>query len=325
MTQTLRLGTRGSALALAQSRQVAGLVERRLGRACELVVVRTLGDRNRGPLAQIGGTGVFVTALRDAIVSGQVDLAVHSLKDLPTESDSHISMAAVPERGNPADVLCAAAGIDLAGLRRGAVVGTGSPRRSAQLLRLRPDLRVQSIRGNVDTRLAAVAAGEIDAVVLAWAGLERLGRLDAVTQAFTMSEMVSAPAQGALAVECAAGRADLIAELALLDDRMARAAITAERAVLRALEAGCAAPVGAVASVRPSVRSPASGPATAAAASAGRGSLTLELAARVIAADGREMVERTAFGPIDDASNVGARLAAQLLAAGAERLMGSAE
>jgi hydroxymethylbilane synthase len=260
---TLRLGTRGSALALTQTQMVADALAARLGGAdagggegVELVRVRTDGDRLPGSLASLGGTGVFVTALREALLDGGCDLAVHSMKDLPTAPPAGLRLAAVPERADPRDALCARDGLTLATLPAGARVGTGSPRRAAQLLAARPDLDVVDIRGNVPTRLGRVAGherpgtadpGDLDAVVLAMAGLTRLGRLDAMTEALDPAVMLPAPAQGALAIE-AAGPLDPAAEAALaaLDHPATRLAVLAERSLLAALEAGCAAPVGAL-------------------------------------------------------------------------------
>ena len=243
MTRPLRLGTRRSRLATTQSEWVADLL-RAGGSQVELVEITTHGDVSREALAVIGGTGVFVSALRDALLAGQVDLAVHSLKDLPTSPAPGLSLAAVPAREDPRDVLVAA-GRTLAQLPRGARVGTGSPRREALLLALRPDLEVVAIRGNVDTRLAMVSSGELDAVVLAAAGLARIGRLAEASELLDADAFVPAPGQGALAVECRADDVEVTTALAALDVRADRLAVAAERQVLARLEAGCSAPVGA--------------------------------------------------------------------------------
>ncbi|WP_024286413.1 hydroxymethylbilane synthase [Cellulomonas sp. KRMCY2] len=253
---TVRVGTRASALALAQTGLVAAEIARLAdlpADGVELVTISTEGDRLTGPLAVIGGTGVFVTALREAVLDGRCDLAVHSYKDLPTVQAPGLVVAAVPDRADARDALCARDELTLAELPDGARVGTGSPRRAAQLLALRPDLVICDIRGNVDTRLGRVAGsaqgpGDLDAVVLAAAGLTRLDRLDAVTE--LLDELCPAAGQGALAVECRAGTADATATalgraLAALDHLPSRLAVTAERALLAGLEAGCAAPVGA--------------------------------------------------------------------------------
>ncbi|WP_454050656.1 hydroxymethylbilane synthase [Cellulomonas sp. Marseille-Q8402] len=248
MPQPFRVGTRASALALTQTGHVADALTALGAGDHELVRVRTDGDRLTGSLATLGGTGVFVTALRDALLDGRCDVAVHSFKDLPTATAPGLVVAAVPLRQDPRDALCARDGRTLATLPPGASVGTGSPRRAAQLLAARPDLKVVDIRGNVDTRLRRIEDG-LDAVVLARAGLARLDRLDAVTEALPFDVMVPAPAQGALAVEVrAADAADgspLARALATLDHRPTHLAVLAERALLNRLEAGCAAPVGA--------------------------------------------------------------------------------
>jgi hydroxymethylbilane synthase len=235
-------------MAVAPSRLVADQITAKTGREVELVGVTTLGDVSRAQLTQIGGTGVFVSALRDALLNGDIDLAVHSLKDLPASQPPEIALAAVPPRDDPRDALVAADGAKLADLPLGARIGTGSPRRAAQLLALRPDLRCVPIRGNADTRMAKIAAGEVDAVVLAYAGLARITRLDAVTQVFETEEMLPAPGQGALAVECRADDAELIELLGAVNDRQSMTATTAERGLLEGLAAGCSAPVAAYAS-----------------------------------------------------------------------------
>ncbi len=209
----LRLGTRRSPMAVAQSRLVAGPSPRRTGREVELVGIDSAGDASRELLTQIGGTGVFVSALRSSLLAGEVDFAVHSLKDLPTGPAAGITLAAVPGRDDPRDALSARDGAKLADLLPGAKIGTGSPRRAAQLLMLRPDVSPVPVRGNAGTRLAKVETGELDAVVLAYAGLARIGRLDAVSQVFEPDEMLPAAGQGALAVECCDGREDLVALL----------------------------------------------------------------------------------------------------------------
>ena len=206
-------------MAIAQSRQVADMITERTGRAVEIVGVTTLGDVSRAQLTQIGGTGVFVSALREALLGGEVDLAVHSLKDLPTGPAAGIALAAVPPRDDPRDALVARDGAKLADLPPGARIGTGSPRRAAQLLGLRADLRCVPIRGNAGTRLGKVSEGELDAVVLAYAGLARIGHVGAITQVFEPDEMLPAPGQGALAVECREDDAELAALLQAGDGR----------------------------------------------------------------------------------------------------------
>ena len=251
---TVKVGTRASLLALTQTGVIAARLAGASQLAVELVHVTTDGDRLTGSLVALGGTGVFVTALRDALLSGRCDVAVHSLKDLPTGAADGLVIAAIPEREDSRDALCGRDGRTLADLPVGARVGTGSPRRGAQLRAARPDLVVVDIRGNVDTRLRRVAAGDLDAVVLAAAGLSRLGRLDAVTELLDPTVMAPAPGQGALAVESRTSAvrdtgSPLAIALAALDHPPTRLAITAERALLARLEAGCAAPVGAYAQV----------------------------------------------------------------------------
>ena len=301
---TLRLGTRASALALAQSGHVATAL-RRLGRAVELVRVQTEGDVNAAAIAQIGGTGVFVTALRDALLAGHVDLAVHSYKDLPTAPADGLVVAAVPLREDPRDVLVARDGLTLGELGVGARIGTGSPRRTAQLLGLGLGLDVVPIRGNVDTRIGKVRAGELDAVVLARAGLARLERLDEASEVIDPLTVLPAPAQGALAIECRADDDELVTLLAALDDADTRTSVAAERALLGALEAGCTAPVGALAQV-----------------AEGDDGLEIYLRGVVAAIDGTDAVRLSATGPTSEAVEVGRRLAAELLDLGAADLMG---
>jgi hydroxymethylbilane synthase len=293
----IRLGTRKSPMALFQSRQVAAMIEAACGRRCELVTVSTPGDASAGQLAQIGGTGVFVSSLRSSLLTGETDIAVHSLKDLPAVQPEGILLAAVPGRDDPRDALVARDGVKLADLPAGARVGTGSPRRAAQLLMLRQDLRPVAIRGNAGTRIGRIDSGEVGAVVLAYAGLARIGSLDAITQVFEVQEMLPAPGQGALAVECLASRQDLAGLLALIDDGVSRAAVTAERAVLAGLEAGCSAPVGAYAA----------------------GTDTLRLHAVVAAPDGGKSLRGSAVGPAAEAERLGREVAADLLQRGAGR------
>ena len=291
----LRLGTRRSPMAMAQSAHVAELLTARTGRQVELVGLSTTGDVSRAELTQIGGTGVFVSTLRERLLDGSVDFAVHSLKDLPTWTESGLVLAAVPPRDDPRDALAARSGDKLADLPPGASIGTGSPRRAAQLLMIRPDLRPVPIRGNAGTRLGRVTSGEVDAVVLAYAGLARIGRLDVVSQVFEPEEMMPAPGQGALAVECLASRADLADLLGQIDDPASRAATGAERSLLAALQAGCTAPVGAYAA----------------------GTDALRLDAIVAAADGGEALRASAAGPVSEAGRIGRQVAAELLRRGA--------
>ncbi|MCU1691809.1 MAG: porphobilinogen deaminase [Frankiales bacterium] len=299
----LLLGTRGSALALTQSGHVAEAL-RALGAQVELHRVVTSGDTSSAAIAQIGGTGVFVTALREALLRGECDLAVHSFKDLPTAPAPGLVIAAVPLRQDPRDVLVASGGRTLGELPAGARIGTGSPRRTAQLHALGLGFEVVPVRGNVDTRIGYVTSGRLDAVVLARAGLARLGRLDEATEVLDPLQLLPAPAQGALAVECRADDAELVALLGQLDHPDTRTAIAAERALLGALEAGCTAPVGALAEV-----------------AEGDDGDEVFLRGLVLAPDGSDAVRLSATGPVSDAEGVGRRLAAELLELGAAELM----
>ncbi|MCP2261723.1 hydroxymethylbilane synthase [Streptoalloteichus tenebrarius] len=315
MNRTLRIGTRGSALALAQTGTVAAALER-AGARVEIVTVSTPGDRSSAPIAEIG-IGVFTSALRDALAHGEVDVAVHSFKDLPTAPDARLSLAAVPRREDPRDALVARDGLTLGELPPGSTVGTGSPRRAAQLRALGLGLEVVSIRGNVDTRLRKVADGELDAVVLARAGLARLGRLDAITEVLDPLQMLPAPAQGALAVECRVDDVDVEHLLqSTLDDPASRAAVTAERAMLAALEAGCSAPVGALAEVVEDLDESAAG--------AVRSVLRLSLRG-VAATPDDELLRASTTGETTAAEQLGRALAAELLDLGAAVLGGPGE
>lgn len=303
----MRLGTRGSALALAQSTWVAESLERALGVQVELVTITTAGDVSSAPLTSFGSVGVFVSALRDALLAGEIDLAVHSFKDLPTAPADDLVIAAVPMREDPRDVLIARDKLTLAELPKGARIGTGAPRRVAQLHAAGGEWDCVPLRGNVDTRIGKVTSGELDAVVLARAGLARLDRLDEVTEVLDPQVVLPAPAQGALAVECRRADEALVRDLGVIDDPASRAAVAAERALLAALEAGCSAPVGALAEVR----------------SSSDGTTALFLEGGVIAMDGSTVLRRSSSGPLHDAEAIGRQLAAELLAAGATTLMGS--
>ncbi|MDF2144559.1 hydroxymethylbilane synthase [Knoellia sp. p5-6-4] len=306
-TPTLRLGTRRSALATTQSGWVADLLRAR-GHQVELVEIVTEGDVNAAPLTTLGGTGVFAAAIRKALLAGEVDLAVHSLKDLPTTPEPGLVVAAIPPREDPRDALVARDGLTLGELPAGSVVGTGSPRRVAQLAALGLGLVFKDVRGNVDTRIGLTRSGACDAVVLARAGLARLGRLDVVTETLDPLQMLPAPGQGALAVECRADDDALVALLRGIDDADTRACVTAERTVLAALEAGCSAPVGALAEVVE-----------------GEDGLELSLRAFVGSIDGATELRRSLVGPVEEPERLGTRLAAVLLEDGAEHLTGPEE
>jgi len=313
-SKALRLGTRRSRLAMAQSGQVADAVSQVTGRPVELVEITTYGDTSREHLAQIGGTGVFVTALREALLKDEIDLAVHSLKDLPTGQPDQLALVAVPVREDPRDAIVARDALKFTDLPRGARIGTGSPRRMAQLNGYARghglDIETVPIRGNVDTRIGYVQDGELDAVVLAAAGLSRIGRIDEVTDFLSVDTVLPAPGQGALAIECAADNAVLIAALGELDDPVTRVAVTAERSLLAALEAGCSAPVGALADLLAD------------------GQIVKEMRLRGVVGttDGSRMVQLSTTGPVpetyDQAMALGRELAAEMLAQGAAGLMG---
>jgi hydroxymethylbilane synthase len=301
----IRLGTRASRLAVAQSQDVADRLAAASGRPVELVTVTSEGDTNRASLASLGGTGVFASALREALVAGEVDVLVHSLKDLPTAPYPGLTIAAVPKRADARDVLVARNGATVESLPEGAKVGTGSPRRVAQLKAKRPDLDVIDIRGNIDTRLGRVD-DDLDAVVLAAAGLTRIDRLSAATELLDLGFWPSAPGQGALAIETRAAETDtnLLAALRKIEHAPTRLTVSAEREVLAKLEAGCSAPIGATAVVDAEL---------------------LLVSATVYSPDGAEyrtashaaVLEGSAQDRLAEALEVGGRVAAELLENGA--------
>lgn len=309
----LRLGTRGSKLAMAQAGHVAEALTARTGRPVELVEVVTAGDRSNAPVHRLG-VGVFVSALRDALVAGTIDFAVHSYKDLPTATAAGLHIAAVPPRQDPRDALVARDGKTLAELAPGAVVGTGALRRIAQLHALGMPLSVTPIRGNIDTRLARVLGPEadLDAVVLARAGLARIDRADVVTETLDPMLMLPAPAQGALAVECRIDDTDLVELLAMLDHAPSRAAVTAERALLATLEAGCSAPVAAYAVVAEGEPTGDEGDAVE----------EIYLRGAVISPDGTRDIRLSRTGTPADAAEIGKALATELLDLGADSILG---
>jgi hydroxymethylbilane synthase len=311
----LRLGTRGSPLARWQTDHVAGLLaEAWPGLACEVVVFRTQGDRVRDtPLPLIGGKGIFTAELEAALQGGQIDLAVHSLKDLPAGAPDpfekgagarRLALGAVPQRANAADVLVSRAGFRLESLPHGATVGTGSLRRSAQLLHHRPDLRILDVRGNVDTRVrkALDPDGPYDAMILAHAGLERLGFADVISEVLPLEIMLPAPAQGALGIQC---RDDttFLSLLAPLNDDATRQAVEAERAFLVGLGGGCSVPIAAYATLEAGC---------------------LRLCGRVTSTNGRKQLDFTASSPAEDAVRLGAQLAESALSQGAAEILAEA-
>ena len=278
------------------------------GHSAELVIVSTAGDRSDAPVADIG-VGVFTAALREAISDGVVDVAVHSYKDLPTAIDPRFVIAAIPVRADARDALVARDGLVLGELPVGSMIGTSSPRRAAQLRAQGLGLEIRPLRGNLDTRLNRVSSGDLDAVVVARAGLARIGRLDAATEALEPVQMLPAPAQGALAVECRAGDSALADLLAEFDDADTRASVTAERALLAELEAGCSAPVGAIAEVVESIDED------------GRVFEELSLRGCVAALDGSDVIRASGIGEPGRARELGLSVAAELFELGARDLL----
>lgn len=297
---TLLIGTRGSLLATTQSGHVRDWLAAN-GFASELHIVTTHGDVNMAPVERIG-VGVFTQALREALEAGECDIAVHSFKDLPTEPDPRFHLV-VPVRADARDCLIARDGLTLSELPIGAKVGTGAPRRISQLKALRPDLEIVPLRGNIDTRMRKVTSGELDAVVLAFAGLSRVGRGDEATEVFDPSQVVPAPAQGALAIECRADDERARAAIDSIADAIAFAQAQAERVVLNRLEAGCTAPVAAHSFVNE------------------EGELVAE--ATVVALDGSQAVRETATGRVEDCVAVGEKLAQTLIEMGATDILGA--
>jgi hydroxymethylbilane synthase len=298
----IRVGTRGSRLALAQTGTVAQAL-RSAGAEVEIVIVKTVGDDSAAPVPELG-IGVFTSALRDALAAGEVDVAVHSYKDLPTAPDPRLTLAAVPLREDPRDVLVARDRLVLGALPPGATVGTGSPRRRAQLDALGLGLVVTPMRGNVDTRIAAVRSGGLDAVVLARAGLARLGRLDEVSEVLDPLQMLPAPGQGALAIECRVPEQDADVEVeqlvrTTLDHVPSRVVVAAERATLAALEAGCTAPVGALADLVSDLDDD--------------GHAVDRILLRAILGTASGVVRASVTGETDQAEKLGQALAAELL------------
>ncbi|WAC56825.1 hydroxymethylbilane synthase [Gordonia sp. SL306] len=307
-SNVIRIGTRGSLLATTQAQTVADALIA-AGHPAELVIIRTAGDASQAPVAEIG-VGVFTTAIRVALHNDEIDVAIHSYKDLPTAPESGLTIAAVPPREDPRDALVSRDGMVLGELPPGSTVGTSAPRRAAQLRALGLGLEIRPLRGNLDSRLGKVASGELDAVVVARAGLVRIGRADEVSEALEPVVMLPAPAQGALAVECRSDDAELVRILAELDDASTHTAIDAERSVLAALEAGCTAPVGAIAEVVESIDDD------------GRIFAELSLRAAVAAEDGSDVIRASVVGPVDRAEQLGKDLAAELLELGAGVLVG---
>jgi hydroxymethylbilane synthase len=297
MNKMLRIGSRGSQLALWQARRIQQRLEQ-MGEACRIEVIKTTGDKITDvPLAKVGSKGLFTKEIEEALLEGRVDLAVHSLKDLPTELPPGLTIAAIAEREDPRD---AVVGARLADLPGGARVGTSSLRRAAQLKALRPDLTIEPLRGNLDTRLRKLEEGRYEAIVAACAGLKRLGWEQRIAEVLEPRVMCPAVGQGALAVETREDAGSAYAVCRRLDDPAARAAVTAERAVLRALGGGCQVPLGACGRVAEGI---------------------LHLEAVVAAPDGSLLIRLEESGPAAEAEQIGMQLGRRLLEAGATRIL----
>ncbi|HWG64394.1 MAG TPA: hydroxymethylbilane synthase [Streptosporangiaceae bacterium] len=302
----LRLGTRGSPLALAQAGWIARQLHAQCGRPPVLLTVATPGDESTAPIERLGTTGVFTTTLRQELLRGTVDLVVHSCKDLPTAPVPGLQLVAFPAREDPRDALIWPGGTSLDALPPGARIGTGSPRRAALLRAADRQLEVVPLRGNVDTRLRKLAAGEVDALVLAMAGLSRLGLLDGVATPLHPSLVMPAPTQGVLAIECRADDPVTAAQLRTLDHAPTRAAALAERGFLAGLDAGCTAPVGALAEL---TAESGTGPA-------------LRVSGLIAAPDGSSVIRAHTTGVAGDGEALGRRLAHVLLKHGGAGLLG---
>ncbi|HHO47070.1 MAG TPA: hydroxymethylbilane synthase [Desulfobacteraceae bacterium] len=302
MRKTIKLATRKSLLAVTQSTWVKDQIERRHpGIAVELVKITTTGDKILDvPLAKVGGKGLFVKEIEDALLDGRADLAVHSMKDVPTELPEGLHLGVVPERENPRDAFISMKFKDVDALPRGAKVGTSSLRRKSQLARLRPDLVTEDLRGNLDTRLRKLEEGRYDAIVLAAAGLNRLGMADRITMLFSPEQMLPAIGQGALGIELRRDDAELAETLSFLHHPVTAVAVAAERAFLERLEGGCQVPIGAHATL--------SGE-------------TITLTGLIASVDGREILQDRLTGPAAEAAPLGTRLADMLLAMGGRKIL----
>lgn len=297
----LRIGTRGSMLAKWQAEYVRKQLFAATGVDAEVVIIKTAGDKlPASPLTEIGGKGIFIKELEEALLGETIDLAVHSVKDVPTDTPSRLMFPAVCRREDVRDCLVAKSGATLANLRRGARVGTGSLRRQAQLRHIRPDLDLRDLRGNVDTRLRKVESGEYDAVMLAKAGLDRLGLSGRISETMDPAMFLPAVGQGAIAVECRLRDAQIGELLAVLDDAETRAAIIAERALLASLHGGCQIPLGAWARVE-------------------QGEVVME--ACVCSVDGQQYVRQRATAKPEQAAELGGHMANLLLEAGAQNIL----
>jgi hydroxymethylbilane synthase len=302
--RALRIGTRGSMLAKWQAESVRKQLFAATGREADIVVIKTEGDRlQQSPLTQIGGKGIFIKELEEALLEETIDLAVHSVKDIPTDTPTRLCFPAVCKRADVRDCLVTANGVTLANLRQGARVGTGSLRRQAQLQHLRPDLDFRDLRGNVDTRLRKVDSGEYEAIVLAKAGLDRLGLSQRIAETLSPEVCMPAVGQGAIAVEVRLKDTEAAEIVGALDDLETRTAIIAERALLKAMQGGCQVPLGAWARLE-------------------RGELVME--ACICSVDGLRYIKERATGPAEEAAQLGERLASQLLNAGAMEILEAA-
>ncbi len=327
-----RIGTRGSRLALLQTDLVLELLRTaHLAARFEVRTIRTAGDRSRASLSEIGGRGVFVVELERSLLAGEIDVAVHSLKDLPSRETPGLAIAAVAARGDPRDALVAREGLTLERLPAGARVGTGSPRRAAQLLAARPDLSIADIRGNVDTRIAKIEAGEYDAAVLAAVGLARLGCLDRASELLPFDVMLPAVGQAALAVQVRADDGEAIALVGAADHTPTRAAVAAERAFERFLGGGCNAAIAAYAVIlRGGDRRKASGAtknldeAFSEAVESSVWERTLRLRGLVADTTGKRLLRGEIEGAVAEADAIGVRLAERLIAEGAAALLEAA-
>lgn len=296
----LRIGSRGSALALWQANFVRAEFEKR-GVACEVVIIKTSGDRmQNAPVAQLGLKGVFIKELEDALADNRVDLAVHSMKDVPTEVPAGFAFPAICKRQDPRDALLARAGIGLRTLPGGARIGTSSVRRQAQLRRLRPDLEFRDLRGNVDTRIRKLEGGDYDAIVLAKAGLDRLGLANKIAEVLQTEDCLPAVGQGAIGIESRGGDERVRTAVQHLEHPETRCALAAERALLAFLEGGCQVPLGALATVQ---------------------GARLTLHGCVASPDGSEMIRDQAEGAASEPEDVGRRLGEMLVSRGANRLL----
>ncbi|HXC30900.1 MAG TPA: hydroxymethylbilane synthase [Verrucomicrobiae bacterium] len=299
--KALRIGTRGSALAMWQARSVAKALATSMGSEPEIVIIKTSGDKfQQASFSQIGGKGVFIKELEDALLEGRIDLAVHSMKDVPTELPGGLTIAAIGKREDARDALLSASGAVLAALPQGARVGTSSLRRQAQLLHARRDLHVLELRGNVDTRVEKLRRGDYDAIVLAKAGLDRLGLSEKITEVLSCDVSLPAAGQGAIGIETRAADAETLRLLAALEDRESRSAVTAERAALAGLGGGCQVPIGAWGRIE-------------------NGKLLLDVA--VLSPDGAQRLWEKDSGTVEEAEALGRRIAKKLRDGGAASLL----